>query len=662
MIPVFVLHCSELPERTLMCRAHLGERLVQATYWRGIHGKTWGLQTVLEFDPGQHLPPGHVGLNLGTWNLWQHIALSKTDDVVCILEDDAVLPPNFYAEVDKVQRQLDRDMPDWDLCFLGLAEAQPHVWNKVTERVGPPDSRLCKMNDPFGTHAYIVKRRALPILLDNMAVAHRNLDQQLWARVLKPGLLKWCAVLPSLITQRTFDYVGSGKPEWTPSCIDDAPAYVPQPNSAPLKMFTVTETEAKQFASGGSSNVPPIPQSELITLTTAMIDRFPCIYRGESLEEDGINTHGRSVPINQCARLNTPCHDRPVSLSGSVKMYSGFSVTDCESCQYRKEMALNSVRERLPLPDGHFNPSMLMWNGKLIFATRDSWGHSKVALWELTNSKSDWAGEWKVKAIGSFATDHAEASRLEDPRLFIATNKDSGAKNLCVAFNLPDGYPPKRVQVGFVRFNGDLTGITDTEVFRSPLNSLYEKNWSPFEDEDGLHWVYSMKPEHMVLGQSNWSTPNNLPWTGGFMRGGAAPVFVPSDVPGEHGGKYYVFFHGCLKRVEGNIYTTGVYTFERHAPYQILKQSTVPLLWPDLPAQGENVVKRYVWWVGGAVLHAGAWHLAIGVDDSFSRIVRIPVEDVEKALSDVPETDRDRTTSLRNTVISKGTGGDNARS
>src|SRR5204863_1611012 len=98
---------------------------------------------------------------------------------------------------------------------------------------------------------------------------------------------------------------------------------------------------------------------------------------------------------------------------------------------------------------------------------RDSWGHSKVALWELINEDPDWTGRWNVQPIGSFAANHPGAPRLEDPRLFLLP-KD-GEFRLAAMFNLPDGYPPKRVQVGYCVFSKDLDAIEETQVYLSPF-------------------------------------------------------------------------------------------------------------------------------------------------------------------------------------------------
>ncbi len=652
MIPVHVIYCAELPDRKAATAAHLTACGVEPHWWRAAHGNTWGLDTRLEFDPGKRISPAHVSLNVSTWFLWQHLwntpleASVRRDRPVpnmheyIILEDDAVLPADFPAQLDKLTAELERDFPQWDLVFLGLAQTEPHVWNNVTERIGPPNSRLCRLTDPFGTHAILLRRRALPVLLDHMTAAERNLDQQLYQRVLSKGLLNWCAVLPSLVTQRTFDYTHSGRPEWTASTAD--------PRETPP---AIDVTTAQQFAG-------VVPTVETHTRTAALVDPFPCIYRGEALDDFGTAPTGLkriSVPVAQCARLNRPCHSKSTALPVTMQD-TGACVESCMACGLRNEMRSDAPRDRLPLPEGHFNPSLIRWGGRLILATRDSWGHSKVALWELGNNEPDWSGRWNVTPISSCGSAHPDAPRLEDPRLFVHTHPATGRPALHCMFSLPDGYPPKRVQVGYVRFSADLQSIEETVVLKSPYGNLYEKNWVPFSDDDGLHWVYSTKPEHLVLGDTqNWATPNPLPWVGGVVRGGAAPVLVQAGITGYATYTrpvYYHFFHGALKRLQGTVYTIGVSVFDSRPPYNVLRQTAVPLVWPDLPALGEDVVKRYVVFPGGAVAHAGHWFVAAGIDDCACRVFRIPFDKVEQALTDVPETAA--SVSLRDSPLALG--------
>lgn len=651
----FVLVCDELPERREPCLAHLEERGVRATAWSAFHARSWGLQTIKEYDPGKRLPPGHVGLNCSAWALYQHMHLTSHvfDDAFVVFEDDVTLPKNYWAEIDTLFGELDAAIPDWQLVFLGLSENAPHVWHKVTERVGKGDSRLCRLTDPFGTHAILMRPSALPVLLQHMRLAERNLDQQLWKYVLQPNLLKWCAVLPSIVTQRTFDYTGTGKPEWAPSTIheSDPPdrvtvrdgVFIPTPDGdAPTIAIPHHHGDVKALVNGTRIDDPIRVAGVLDVATASYVDPLPCLFRSEWTDQIGVmqpDPRGirgtRTVPLAVCARLNELCFARPGRVLQDPK-----KARSCGECNLRIAMPRHEVRPRLDLPEGHFNPSMVMYQGKLILATRDNWGHSKVGLWQLENTEDDWTGEWSCIPVSSLATDHPDAPRLEDPRLFVHQGK------LHSSFSLPDGYPPKLVQVGYVRFSEDLQSIEDTVVFKSPNGNAYEKNWVYVGSGDEIRWVYASKPEHVVMGPNHqkWATPNNLPWTGGVVRGGATPVLM--------NGVYYHFFHGCLKRLQGSVYTMGCIVFEAKPPYRVLRQTIVPLAWPDEPAPGEELIKRYVCWPGGAVPHAGAWHVCLGVDDTYCRIINLPFEDVEGALNDVPQIDD--YVSIRDTILSHG--------
>lgn len=643
---ICVIHCTELPERTEGTRRHFAEVGITPVWWRAAHGRTWGLETRLEYESGQRITPGHVSLNLAHWNLWLHLQqIMGPDDEAIICEDDVIIPPTFDSDLKRVRADLRSHMPDWQFCFIGLAESEPGVWHKITHRVGDGDSRLCRGNDLFGTHAYLIKPSALPVLIDNMTKAERNMDQQLFQYVLKPNKLKWCAVLPTIIKQRTFDYGGNGKPEWAPSTLhpDDNK---PLPAAVHPTAAVGNEREMNQQF-GGTLGVPDHYDPDQFRIVHSVIDPFPCIYRGEGADP-GLTESGRGVPLSQCAFLGIPCHTKA---GKRVTTVDGTPVKDCQSCTLRDEMHVATAkRPRLPVPEGHFNPSMLLYRGDLILATRDNWGHSHVALWKLTNTQADWSGSWSAAPIGSYASNHVEAPKLEDPRLFLAPHPDHGIPVLHSMFNLPDGHPPKKVNVGYVRFAKDLSGIEHTEVFRSPRDNAYEKNWVPFVHGGSLHWVYSSKPDHVVIDEAGRHvTPNPLPWAGGVIRGGAAPVLHHEP---DGSGVYYHFFHGCLKRVQGSVYTLGCLVFEAKPPFRVLRQTPRPLAWPDRPGEGENVIKRFVLWPGGVVPYAGHWHVAYGIDDTYCRIDRIPFATVENAMTDVP--DETARISIGNTPMAKG--------
>ncbi len=635
MLPkTYVIACDELPERKEQCRRHLEHINLPFTFWRAFHGRTFGLETRLEYDAGKRISSGHVALNLSHWALWNHLAHTMgPGEVAMVCEDDVSFPTNWKEEFTNLEGELEKDFPDWEFVFVGAAETEPKVWHKVTERVGGPDSRLCRIHDIFGTHCYWVRASALPTLIDGMRECRRNMDQQLYQNILRGNFVKWCAVIPTLVEQRTYDHRGIGQTEWAPSCIDppDTPPILSLPPPPPPP--------------------PPVPDEKptpaVYEKTLQLTDPHPCIYRGESLPILG-RSHRRAVPLLQCAFFDGPCHTREFPVS-----FEGRTVRSCKGCDKRTAVDVVTGRSRLPLPDGHFNPSLALWKGQLVLATRDSWGHSRVALWKLSNAKHDWTGTWDARPIGSYASAHKDAPRLEDPRLFVAPHPETGKDHLHAMFNLPDGYPPKVVRVGYCRFAHDLGGVEDTFIFESPTGGRYEKNWTPFFAKGKLRWVYGIKPRHVVMdADGTHQTWNPFPWAGGAARGGACPVLVRSDPYHDGRDVYYSFFHGCLKKTRGNVYTCGVYTFEPEPPFRVLKQTPTPLLWPDQAGPEETVIKRMVLWAGGAVKHCGYWHIALGIDDTYSRITSVPCPAVWEALKDVPE--EVAAESIRETAICNG--------
>jgi predicted GH43/DUF377 family glycosyl hydrolase len=248
---------------------------------------------------------------------------------------------------------------------------------------------------------------------------------------------------------------------------------------------------------------------------------------------------------------------------------------------------------------------------------------------------------------------------MEDPRLFFAPftyNDTEGVRvtrwQLGALVSIPDGYPAKRVCMGMVRFSPDLSRIEETTVYPSPVGSIYEKNWMPFvhqSDGEGIESAiklgYQWSPEHVVFaGTEVYKSSNPLPWAGGVIRGGAAPV--------HRDGYYRMFFHGCLKKNTGNIYTVGVLDFEETPPFRVIRQTPVPIIWPDAPGPGEKVIKNGVVWPGGAVYANGQWVLALGVDDTHCTIKILDDDWVTRQLDNRVSSVRLHT--IRETDIAKG--------
>lgn len=243
MIPWYAISCKETPERGDACRRHFEERgfavagseaarpadRPSVLFWRGVHGDSWGLDTRLVFDPrrpgaydAHKITPGHVGLILSFWSLWQHVhACGHEAAVVC--EDDVILPREINFAAEEVKRVADAAVPGWGMIWLGhvceptrgprIAEA--NVSRSAERSDGNPWQRVgLHRGHAYGLHCMLLRRSALPVLLDTNTKVWAHLDIQI-PRFSAPRL-ETLVVCPSLAAQRT--YAG----EWQPSTVDPA--------------------------------------------------------------------------------------------------------------------------------------------------------------------------------------------------------------------------------------------------------------------------------------------------------------------------------------------------------------------------------------------------------------------------------------------------------
>ena len=210
-----MIACDELPERKAACQAHLESQRIPFTFWRGIFGRSWMIRATEHNDVKNGMSPGYVALSINHWVLWQHLYHTMDDfDVAQIFEDDVSLPDEFAWERQQVIIELYEQYPEWQMCFIGLLEGMPNP--KISKQIGGEDSRFYQGGFFFGTHAYLLRKSALPVLLDHMACAEEHIDLQLSRQVLNKQRLEWCGVLPTLVGQRS--YSPEGEPEWKGSC------------------------------------------------------------------------------------------------------------------------------------------------------------------------------------------------------------------------------------------------------------------------------------------------------------------------------------------------------------------------------------------------------------------------------------------------------------
>ncbi len=188
--PMFCITCRQTPERTAAATAHFRERGLCVHFFPGIHGKTFGLRTVLNAAPGYRMPAGAVGLLLSHYMLWQTLAYLPFGEVL-ILEDDALFVPDFAARFREARAELPAD---WQFVFVGSMGTEGKTAHQASHHVS-------QIYFPVGTHAYLVKRSVLPFLLRTNHQARNHIDLQLIENSLPA--LKCYTFTPSLVKQRS---------------------------------------------------------------------------------------------------------------------------------------------------------------------------------------------------------------------------------------------------------------------------------------------------------------------------------------------------------------------------------------------------------------------------------------------------------------------------
>lgn len=336
------------------------------------------------------------------------------------------------------------------------------------------------------------------------------------------------------------------------------------------------------------------------------VETYPCIHRGEPTGERAECAScggGVKLPVQACAVHGKCVVARPPKDSG---------VQCCRDCKDRKDPvavpridALPPLSRRLVQLPGHFNAGMIEWHGRLICASRLN---SSIYLSELD---ADFHPLWVKRLVLNHS---ACANGQEDPRLFALRGK------LHVWFaGTVAGKTRQSVRVN--QLYAELTDdFTTSRIFAPdyPKRTQWEKNWAPFEHDSELHCVYSVAP-HVVLKidgdrvVEEYRTANRFLWSGGFHRGGAAPVRV--------GDRYVHFTHGNLTVITGrptndHYYSVGLVEFAAEPPFGVIRQTPTPLMWAserDVSPPDRKEVR--VVFPCGAFLRDGRWLVSMGTGD-----------------------------------------------
>jgi GR25 family glycosyltransferase involved in LPS biosynthesis len=202
MPPTYCITCPQTG-RTADAEAHFAARGLSVVMVRGVHGRSWGLKTekfAHTRGEGYVIPAGYVGLNLSHWMVWQYCWLAGHDEVL-ILEDDCNLGANFADEFRRTYAALPAD---WQVFYVGTVGSE-HKPRRVV------NVRLAVVDYPFGTHCYMVRRAALPVLLEHCQEARSHIDLQMYENAVK-GRLSHYTAWPNLADQH------SAEGRWPGTC------------------------------------------------------------------------------------------------------------------------------------------------------------------------------------------------------------------------------------------------------------------------------------------------------------------------------------------------------------------------------------------------------------------------------------------------------------
>lgn len=197
----FCLTLKETPKRKEYADAHFKNHNLEVDFFEGIHGKKFGLSSnipytddVPNWSPDDGTPhfisQGHVGCILSHYILWKVLSYLPYNEYL-ILEDDVVLCDNFKEKLIHYKSQLPED---WQYAFIGHCclcseEGRFHVSENIIQTTEPP---MC-------THAYMIKKSALPILIETNSLAWSHIDIQIKKRSLPK--LKYYVMVPPLADQ-----------------------------------------------------------------------------------------------------------------------------------------------------------------------------------------------------------------------------------------------------------------------------------------------------------------------------------------------------------------------------------------------------------------------------------------------------------------------------
>lgn len=162
----------------------------------GINAVKSGLKTEFTYDidfpgAGYKINDKQLGCTLSHWILWNHlefVSRDLEDDYWMIVEDDVVFRDGWKQKIEDALRDLPKD---WDTLYAGHCCLMDKIDGYVREGL--------LIAKPFCTHCYIVRKKALQVLIDENEKIWAPVDIQMYFGSSKK--LKTFAIYPRVADQ-----------------------------------------------------------------------------------------------------------------------------------------------------------------------------------------------------------------------------------------------------------------------------------------------------------------------------------------------------------------------------------------------------------------------------------------------------------------------------
>lgn len=190
---IFCLTLKDTPKRREYAEQHFKKHNLDVEFFEGFDGRVSGLRTTIPFTEHNKeifIKQGRIGCILSHYMLWKTIWHNSYDEVL-ILEDDAQLVDNFTERFTEIKQRLP---VDWQYVFVGHCCLPPMEHNTIIS-----NGIVSPIHPPMCTHAYMIKKSSIPVLLETNSQIQAAVDIQIQLKSLKQ--LKYYVLNPPLVNQ-----------------------------------------------------------------------------------------------------------------------------------------------------------------------------------------------------------------------------------------------------------------------------------------------------------------------------------------------------------------------------------------------------------------------------------------------------------------------------